>query len=145
MTKDILRDIKEDLNYERSKRMKLEETLKEQEQEIRNLREGLNSPIGNNGNNTIVKILVRDEKPVDKERERKMLEEIKNNLRKMSAKGVSCSKFISFFSDRVEFDDTLTDESFSQASVQYIKEEKENEIKKEYVGEYFEYFKQEKD
>ena len=88
MTRDNLRGIKEDLNDERSKRRKLEETLKEKEKEIENLRAGVISPYEGSEKNTIVRILVRDQKPEDEERERRMLEVIKKGLRKMSAKCV---------------------------------------------------------
>ena len=48
------------------------------------------------------------------------------------------------FSNIILFD-TLANDRFSQASLEYIKEEKEIDIKKEYTGEYIEYFKEEKD
>ena len=89
MTRDNLRGFKEDLNDERSKRRKLEETLKEKEKEIENLRAGVISPGDGSEKNTTVKILVLDRRPEDKERERRMLEVIKKSLRKMSAKCVS--------------------------------------------------------
>ena len=74
--KEELEDMKEALNKERVKRGKLEEQLEQ-------LRRDGNPAIVDKSNNTKIKIRLSDHNPMDEDMKRKLLEDIKNNLRKL--------------------------------------------------------------
>ena len=79
--KDQLRDVKEDLNQERIKRQRLEEELKEKNAELEQVRsERIPATVDKN---TKIKILISNQNPLDEDNKRKMIENIKNNLRKL--------------------------------------------------------------
>ena len=84
--KDQLRDVKEDLNQERIKRQRLEEELKEKTAELEQVRSERNpaTVVDNKNKNTNIKILLQN--PMDDDMKRKMIENIKNNLRKLLIK-----------------------------------------------------------
>ena len=79
--KDQLRDVKEDLNQERIKRQRLEEELKEKNAELEQVRSERIPAIVDK--NTKIKILISNQNPLDEDNKRKMIENIKNNLRKL--------------------------------------------------------------
>ena len=113
--KDQLRDVKELLNQERIKskrledqlrektaelenyqlnqelhkeielRKRLEEELKEKDEELDQFRRETN-PVTVDNKNTRIKILLSNKNPMDEDMKRKMLENIKNNLRKLLIK-----------------------------------------------------------
>ena len=79
--KDQLRDVKEDLNQERIKRQRLEEELKEKNAELEQVRsKRIPATVDKN---TKIKILISNQNPLDEDNKRKMIENIKNNLRKL--------------------------------------------------------------
>ena len=79
--KDQLRDVKEDLNQERIKRQRLEEELKEKNAELEQVRSERIPAIVDK--NTKIKIVLSNQNPLDEDNKRKMIENIKNNLRKL--------------------------------------------------------------
>ena len=84
--KDQLRDVKEELNQERIKRRRLEEELKQKNAELEQVRSesGSERNPANVDKNTKIKIvLLSNQNPLDEDMKRKMLENIKNNLRKL--------------------------------------------------------------
>ena len=76
-----MRDVKEDLNQERIKRQRLEEELKEKNAELEQVRSKRMPAIVDK--NTKIKILISNQNPLDEDNKRKMIENIKNNLRKL--------------------------------------------------------------